>query len=107
MEIFDGVKDFVERLYQDILGRKADASGLQAWTDVLRSGSEQGAKVAQGFIDSIEFKNRSLSDKEYLTILYHTFFNRQPDASGLPGLAECTGQWSYAHACIPWLCRIG
>ena len=83
LEIFDGVKDFVERLYQDILGRKADASGLQAWTDVLRSGSEQGAKVAQGFIDSIEFKNRSLSDKEYLTILYHTFFNRQPDASGL------------------------
>ena len=83
LEIFDGVKDFVERLYQDILGRKADASGLQAWTDVLRSGSEQGAKVAQGFIDSVEFKNRSLSDKEYLTILYHTFFNRQPDASGL------------------------
>ena len=79
----DPVKDFVERLYTQILGRSAEPSGLQAWTDVLKSGKEQGAKVAQGFIDSTEFKARPLSNEEYLKILYRTFFDREPDGAGL------------------------
>ncbi len=79
----DPVKDFVERLYTQILGRAADPLGLQSWTDVLKSGKEQGAKVAQGFIDSAEFKARPLSNEEYLKILYRTFFDREPDGAGL------------------------
>ena len=57
-----GVEGFVERLYTQILGRQADTAGLKAWADVLKSGKEQGAKVAQGFIESEEFRNRSLSN---------------------------------------------
>ena len=79
----DGVEGFVRRLYTEVLGRNADPSGLKDWTEVLKNGKEQGAKVAQGFIDSDEFKKRSLSDKEYITILYHTFLDREPDAGGL------------------------
>ena len=41
-----GVEGFVERLYTQILGRQADTAGLKAWADVLKSGKEQGAKVA-------------------------------------------------------------
>ena len=79
----DPVKDFVARLYEYILQRRPDGDGLNAWTDVLKSGREQGAKVAQGFIESPEFQSRRMDDTTYLTILYKTFLNRDPDAAGL------------------------
>lgn len=79
----DYVKKFVERLYTQVLGRGADPSGLEAWSNVLKNKTENGAKVAQGFIDSTEFKSRSLSDEDYIRILYRTFLDREADASGL------------------------
>ncbi len=79
----DPVQDFVQRLYNYILDRPADSSGLQAWTDVLKSGKEQGAKVAQGFIESKEFQERNLDDQTYIQILYRTFLNREADSQGL------------------------
>lgn len=62
---------------------KADPSGLNSWTEVLRSKKEQGAKVAQGFVESPEFKKRNLSDKEYISVLYKTFLDREADGAGL------------------------
>ena len=79
----DYVKKFVERLYTQVLGRSADPSGLEAWSNVLKNKTENGAKVAQGFIDSTEFKSRALSDEDYIRILYRTFLDREADASGL------------------------
>lgn len=78
-----GVTGFVERLYEQTLQREGDADGLNSWVNVLTSGKESGAKVAQGFIDSNEFKSRNLSDEDYITILYRTFFDREPDTAGL------------------------
>ena len=79
----DPVSSFVERLYEYVLNRSADTAGLQAWTDVLKSGKEQGAKVAQGFIESKEFQERHLDNQTYLKILYRTFFDREADTAGL------------------------
>ena len=79
----DPVAEFVNRLYTNLLQREADDSGLVSWTEVLKSGREQGVKVAQGFIDSNEFKSRTLSDTEYVKILYRTFLGREADTSGL------------------------
>ena len=78
----NSVRNFVKRLYTEVLGREADEAGLDAWTNVLKTGKEQGAKVAQGFVDSQEFKKRNVSDKEYIRILYRTFFDREPDPAG-------------------------
>ena len=79
----DPVEAFVARLYKVILNRNPDPSGLKAWTNVLKSGKEQGAKVAQGFVDSDELKNRNLSDDAYIRALYKAFFDREADESGL------------------------
>lgn len=79
----DPVEAFVERLYTNILQRDADQAGLDSWTNVLKTGKESGAKVAQGFVDSNEFKSRNLSSEAYVTILYRTFFDREPDNAGL------------------------
>ena len=54
------------------------------WFDAqLCAGKEQGAKVAQGFIESPEFQKRKLSNTQYLEILYQTFFDRKADKAGL------------------------
>ena len=82
-EPIDQVEAFVTRLYKEILGRDADTSGLKEWSEVLKSGRERGAKVAQGFVDSDEFKERNLSDDAYIHALYRTFFGREADSSGL------------------------
>ena len=77
------VKAFAQRLYENILQRSADQTGLDQWADVLLSGQESGAKVAQGFVDSDEFKARNLSDEEYIKILYRAFLGREADTAGL------------------------
>ncbi|MBB5264157.1 hypothetical protein HNP82_001262 [Catenibacillus scindens] len=79
----DSVAEFVNRLYTNLLQREADDSGLVSWTEVLKSGREQGVKVAQGFVESNEFKSRTLSDTEYIKILYRTFLGREADTNGL------------------------
>ena len=81
--VYKHIEAFVSRLYKEILGRDADPSGLKAWADVLKSGKEQGAKVAQGFIDSEELKKRNLSDDAYIRALYRTFFDREADDGGM------------------------
>ncbi len=79
----EGVAAFVTRLYENILQRTPDNAGLNAWVDVLSSGKESGAKVAQGFVDSTEFKSRNMSDEEYIKIMYRTFLGREYDQGGL------------------------
>ena len=83
VKVEDKVKAFVSRLYTQLLGREADPEGLESWTEVLKNHKEQGAKVAQGFITSPEFMKRNLSDKEYISVLYRTFLDREADAKGL------------------------
>lgn len=81
-QTYTSVQQFIIRLYKNVLNRDADASGLDAWTQVLVSGRESGAKVSEGFIYSKEFKERQLSDSDYLDVLYHTFLNRDADSAG-------------------------
>ena len=77
------VRQFVRRFYQQCLGREPDAAGVENWVQNLLNGSNYGAQVAQGFINSQEFLNRNTSDDQFLTILYLAFFNRAGDTGGL------------------------
>ena len=45
---------YVDRLYQNVLGRPGEASGVQFWTDTLDSGAGQKADVLVGFAESAE-----------------------------------------------------
>jgi hypothetical protein len=77
------VEQFVKRFYKEILGRNADPSGLNYWTDRLVTGTFAAADIAKGFIESKEFIEKSPNDLTYVTILYKAFFNRSPDIAGL------------------------
>ncbi len=76
------VRSFVKRMYTVVLSRRADAVGLEEWTQRLLNGTANGAQLADGFISSDEFVNRNLSDEKYVKVLYRAFFNREPDEGG-------------------------
>ncbi len=76
------VDAFIERLYQNILERNADADGLNTWRDKLENQGWSATEVAKFFYDSPEFQNLNLSDSEFLDRTYRTFFNREADQGG-------------------------
>lgn len=79
------IEAFVQRFYTEILGRSADASGLEDWVNRLSSGESVAADIAKGFIFSDEFANQNKNNIEYVQILYKAFFARDADIGGLNG----------------------
>lgn len=77
-----GITQFISRLYTKALKRTPDVDGLNAWADVILSGRENPEKVAFGVLFSDEFKNKKLSNAEYLNVLYRVFMGREADPVG-------------------------
>ena len=70
---------FVDQLYQNILGRTADSGGEAYWVQQIDAGAVSGLQATRAFLDSPEF-----SDKVgHIALLYYTALGRVPDASGL------------------------
>ncbi|CAD5286494.1 DUF4347 domain-containing protein [Halomonas sp. 156] len=84
-EIHDTVEiSILHALYEVAFDRKADASGLDYWFDVRKEGVSV-FDIAEFFLESEEFVSNhgnSLSDDDYLTMLYANAFDRAPDADG-------------------------
>ncbi len=75
-------KYFITHLYETCLGRAPEEGGMQSWLSQIRRGAT-GVQIMRGFIYSDEFKNRNLSDTEYVRALYSAIFGRKPDNDGL------------------------
>ncbi len=67
---------FVTHLYQDVLGRNPDAGGYTGWVNALDAGSLSRVQVADGFLDSTEYR------ANVLISYYATQLGRNPDAGG-------------------------
>ena len=81
----DGINEFVTRLYSLALDRTPDKQGIDAWASVLTEQRGTGVSVAYGFIFSNEFKNKEVSNEEYVKLMYQMFFGRDADQAGLEG----------------------
>jgi hypothetical protein len=79
---FTLTKGFVNRLYDKVLQRGAESSGLQYWSDMLLNKTLTGASITYQFINSPEFVGRNLNNSDYIEILYQAIFNRASDESG-------------------------
>ncbi|KIT15070.1 Calx-beta domain-containing protein [Jannaschia aquimarina] len=86
---------FVNLLYNNVLGRDADAGGLARWTGELAAGASR-AEVVRGFSESQEFKNNTNDEAsafaeardqaEFIDDvfrLYRATLDRSPDTTGL------------------------
>ena len=81
-EAYDSVEAFVTRLYTLVLNREGDSDGIKYWSEKLIHGTASGADIIYGFVFSTEFKNRNLSNEDYVEILYNAIFDRPSDNSG-------------------------
>lgn len=73
---------FVTNMYQSILCRAPDPTGLKYWSGSLQSGKITGADFVKYFVNCPEFTNKGLSNGDYVTILYRAILSRKPDDSG-------------------------
>lgn len=75
-------QDFVIGLYSKCFNRSASGNEINFWVDMLKK-EKNAAKVVYGFIDSQEFKNKNLSNRDYVLALYTIVLgrdgNKDPD----------------------------
>ena len=77
------IADFVERLYTIALNRASEPEGKAFWVKEIEDGNRTGGDCAYFFlIEAPEFKNRGLSDEDFVETLYKTFFDRASEAEG-------------------------
>jgi hypothetical protein len=68
---------FVAQVYLDLLGRIVDPSGLQFWGGALDAGTMNRTQVAQGIVNSLEFRIVEVNSA------YQQILGRQADPTGL------------------------
>lgn len=55
-------EEFVQLVYQNVLGREADAGGLAFWTTELETGNRTRGQVMLGFSESAEYTGQTTSE---------------------------------------------
>lgn len=84
-------RQYVTRVYQDLLQREPDAAGLRTWVRQLAAGVPWGS-VANAITNSPEYRSRLIRE------LYAEHLGRQPDPTGLAyWLAMMDGGWTVAR----------
>jgi len=86
--------DFVQLLYQNVLGREGDTDGLNSWLDALSGGASR-TDVVLGFSESREFQNTTRTEATNFALnsaeanwtddvyrMYQATLNRAPDLGG-------------------------
>ena len=73
---------FVYRCYQGILGRDPDQHGLEFWMNKLLTKEKTASEIIQGFVESVEFKSKNLSNSDAIEILYKVMLGRGSDPGG-------------------------
>lgn len=75
----------VYRLYLATLGREPDPGGFMGWLNGLADGRLQLEQTAAAFVGSKEFQNvyGSLTNSQFVELLYHNVLGRAADAGGL------------------------
>jgi len=76
------VQEFVTRFYTQALERQPDTVGLNSWVSQLAASKITGAQFASSIIFSAEFSAKNKSNEEFVTVLFRSCYNREPDAAG-------------------------
>ena len=82
------VNNFVDRLYMSIFGRSATNREKAVWVNGIISGQYTANDIINSMLSSAEFTSRNLSTEQYVSVLYRTFLDRDPDPAGLANWAN-------------------
>ncbi|MCB1920210.1 MAG: DUF1566 domain-containing protein [Candidatus Competibacteraceae bacterium] len=79
----------ITHYYVSILEREPEAEGLAYWQGLIAEKQAQGEdakpvfrEMANFFFNSEEYLGRNTTDRQFITNLYLTFFQREPDEDG-------------------------
>ena len=98
---------YVQRLYEGLLGRSADAGGLASFSGALDGGADPAA-IAEAFLNGDEYQTlhgplASTGDAQFVISLYEGMLGRAPDPAGLANwtaaLAQGATRGQVAAAC--------
>jgi len=78
-----GLTMFISRIYTKALGRAAETNGLEYYAREILAKNVTPVQAAQNFIFSSEFRDKKLSNEDYVKVLYQTFMGRDYDQGGL------------------------
>jgi hypothetical protein len=84
----EDVQKFVIRIYESVLGRTPDNSGLTYWANELINGKKTGATVVANVIFGSEYTKKNVSDEEFIKTLYRSMMGREADNGGLKSWKE-------------------
>jgi N-acetylmuramoyl-L-alanine amidase len=84
---------FAKRMYTECLRRDPEPEGWESWIRAILDGGT-GAKLAKGFFMSQEIEEANLSSEEYVTRLYRTILDRDPDESGFDSWVKALNEGS-------------
>lgn len=73
---------FVTRMYNVVLGRNPDPTGLKNWTDKLNSKQASASDIINGFFQSDEYTGKPKTNSEIIEDCYNAMLNRSADITG-------------------------
>ena len=73
---------FTVLMYNKLLGREPEDSGLELWRELLETRTITAAEMVKRIILGEEAQNRISGYSEFLTFLYDKILNREPDTDG-------------------------
>jgi N-acetylmuramoyl-L-alanine amidase len=79
---FASAQSFVKRVYQKSLNVDPDQATINNWADKLAAETITHADVIRDIILSKQFNDRNLTDEQYVTVLYQTALDRDPESNG-------------------------
>jgi hypothetical protein len=87
---YDAILSLVQEYYRDILDREPEPGGAESWADEICRIQNLGIYVGEGFqaearlfFNSTEYLSKGKTNSQFVTDLYQTFLQREPDAGGL------------------------
>jgi hypothetical protein len=72
---------FVNLVYQNVLGRAPDSGGFTFWVNQLNTGQMSRGQVMRNFSESDEYRSTSFN-RVYVTMMYSGMLRRAPDQGG-------------------------
>jgi hypothetical protein len=96
----------VARFYEIVLNRAADKTGIMDWLGEANAGKASSVDLANQFLNSQEFTSKhgavdSLSDADFLELMYQKAFNRPGEAAGVEGwIAQMDAGMSRAEVVV-------
>ena len=92
------ISDFVNQLYQSVLGRAPTGDELSNWIGGIKSGTHTAASAVASFLSCAEYLSKAPTDTAFLTSLCRAALRRAPTADELSSWSSQLSAGTYSRS---------